>query len=225
MARPLIVGAILIAGCCLIEGVHTTAITVPGYDDGDGNGFPPPAYQLGDTVQFVAAEIESNCPNPGTTTPSTDDPRAYTWSSGNEVVTREVARGRFAMTGLGETSIWVRAKHSTAIADVLVVPPVARLVVEPATARIAVGDTVTFHVTGSDEAGRAIRPLDRRAPNRLTRLVPASPDGSAIAGNIAAGDGIAFVYQGFERGTVTLQASLLVLGTQHLTATATLVVE
>src|SRR6266513_2467271 len=137
---------------------------------------PPPSIRVGQTVQLTATLKDS--------TGNTLTGRTVMWGSGDTTVARVSLSG--LMTGVAEGSATITAtsegKSSTATITVALVP-VASVAVSPATASVAVGQTLQLAAMPKDSAGAVLngRTVTWMSDNTSVATVSSSGQVSGVA--------------------------------------------
>ncbi len=205
---------VAVTSCCPF-GVWHLRVSVAGYGD-EGWGNPPPAFQVGDTVQFLAEEgyFEATCRTPAR--PSDQSPDKYEWRTSGPSA-EVLDGGLIAFSDTGDFQLTVSTSHVQDIITRRIVSRVAEVRLTPNDVIVDVGDTVSFLVEALDEAGSVIPELN--LASRLLRLHGKPNDWeNPIAGNMADNDGIHFYWGTLRPGVVTLRARVAVCGTESIVA-------
>jgi hypothetical protein len=210
--------ALVTLSACLDEDYELAVSVGP-----TGTGLRPLGYQLGDTVQFVAAEIVSAKSRYGPTGPtSADDPARFSWASSNSSVADMIGPGRFVMRGTGEDSIAVETATVRHVFRIVVVPRVTSLRLAPHDATIDIGETVTMDVDPLDAGGNVISSI-----KSIPRMIIARPSPSASGVYAVLMDGSdlpPFVLHGVQSGTGRVPVVLNIYRPNMLGDTAIVVV-
>jgi hypothetical protein len=112
------------------------------------------------------------------------DPSLIRWSSSDTMVARITASGRVHGRASGTTTVRAEYRGYSAEREVRVIPPVRAVAWEPASATIAVGDTVRLEAVARDSTGRPVERLLPLAVGELEEqggeLVAFHPEGGVL---------------------------------------------
>jgi plastocyanin len=131
-------------------GVEVANSMTPAYQTG---------LQVGDTTTAVSAVADANACSiqSGPKFTSQSKPGRFTWRSSDPLIVTVDANGKLRGIATGRGRITVEVDDAQlAHIDIDVVPPVAQLVIGPATATVRVGDTLRFDAYMADAAGNPI---------------------------------------------------------------------
>jgi hypothetical protein len=210
--------AALMLSACLDEDYQITVSAGAA-----GTGVLPLGYQLGDTVQFVAAERVTSKAGGGPTGPSSaSSPNGYSWSTATPSVAEMIAPGRVVMRQMGEDSIAVETANVRRVFRIIVVPRVAALRLVPHEATISPGETLTMDVDPLDASGNVIASI-----KAIPGLIIARPSPSGLGGYpviMDQSDVPPFVLRGVQIGTGRVPVALDVYRVALLRDTATIIV-
>ena len=207
---------------CDLTGVYYVNARLTDYSV-VGFGGLPRAYQLGDTVTFLAEESYAQGSRGSPAGPSSTSPEKYSWQSTDGSVAQMIAPGRVRFRSLGRAFVSVRSGRASTEFEVNVVPRVAAVRITPVAAVIRVGDTVSFQVTGLDSTGRVIPEINRLNKTAVI-LQPDLPANSSnpIAASIETQDVTRYLYGSWRPGVVTLIGMMPIYRVSSLRATALL---
>lgn len=215
---PVVLAILAVTSCCPF-GYWSMYVAVDAYED-QGYGNPPPAFQVGDTVQFLAEErfYEATCRTPAH--PSNQAPDKYEWrTSGPSATVTDGGLTTFSDTG--DFQLTVSTSHTEKLITRQIVSRVAEVRLTPNDVTVDVGDTVLFLVEALDERGVVIPELN--LASRLLRLRGRPNDWeNPVAGNLADNDSTHFFWGAIRPGVVTLRARVAVYGTESIVATGRL---
>jgi hypothetical protein len=168
---------------CCPYGVWGIALRVQG--DPDTDAIPPMAYQLGDTVTFIAEErfTEADCRTPAG--PSNVDHDDYDWAVFGEAAEFS-SPGRVVMRKPGTARLEVTTSHVSKHLESRVVDRIAAVRLTPDSVLLQPGDTVSFLVEALDANGRVIPTVNRS--NGLVSLYGRTDPADPIAANQAQAD-------------------------------------